>query len=60
MVGLISFNVHQHRLSQRTEMAESVATVSDQMAGLRPEWLQDFEAINRLGQSDDELLALLK
>ncbi|MBC8003598.1 MAG: hypothetical protein H7X97_13515, partial [Opitutaceae bacterium] len=52
-MGVITFTVYQHRLTTRAEMAESVATVSDQMAGLRPEWLQDFEAINRLGQSDD-------
>lgn len=59
-MGVITFTLYQHRLITRAEMAESVATVSDQMAGLRPEWLQDFEAINRLGQSDDELLAMLK
>ena len=59
-LGIITASVYQHRVFARAEMAESVATVSDQMAGLRPEWLQDFEAINRLGQSDDELLALLK
>ena len=58
--GVITFTLYQHRLVTRAEMAESVATVSDQMAGLRPEWLQDFEAINRLSQSDDQLLALLK
>lgn len=59
-LGVITFTVYQHRVVARAEMAESVAAVSDQMSGLRPEWLQDFEAINRLGQSDDELLAMLK
>ena len=59
-MGVITFTLYQHRLVTRAEMAESVATVSDQMAGLRPEWLQDFEAINRLSQSDDQLLAMLK
>lgn len=45
----------------RTEIARDVATVSS-AATFPQEWLQDFDAINRLSQPpvDDELLAALQ
>ena len=55
------FSVIQYRANQRAEIAHDIAAVS-QAATVPQEWLQDFEAINRLSQPrvDDVLLAALQ
>ena len=65
VVTFSSFAWHQHRVHQRTSMAQSVATVSRTVAKVDP--LTDpgvfanFDAINRMGTSPDkELLTLFK
>jgi anti-sigma factor RsiW len=60
-IGFLSF--HQYQQNTRSQIARSVVAVSAVATLPRMEWLQDFEAINRLNQvtpMDDELLALLK
>ncbi|MFO1476717.1 MAG: hypothetical protein U1F98_08705 [Verrucomicrobiota bacterium] len=62
-VYLCIFSYQQHLVVRRAEMARSLAAVSTVAAASKPEVLQDFEAIRRLGQAppaDEELLALLK
>lgn len=55
------FSVVQYRSVQRVEMARDLATMS-QAGSVPQEWLQDFEAINRLSHPpvDEELLAALQ
>ena len=54
------FSIQQY---QRTQIAHDVATVSSAAAAALPQqWLEDFDAINRLSQPpvDNELLAALQ
>lgn len=53
-----AISLQQHR---RAEIARDVAAVSS-VAAVPPQWLQDFDAINRLSQPpiDNELLAALQ
>ena len=54
---------HRHQVAQRERIARDLATLSDVAAVSDPKIMQDFEAIQRLGQTppaDEELLALLK
>ncbi|MEO6034347.1 MAG: hypothetical protein ABIQ35_03745 [Verrucomicrobiota bacterium] len=55
------FSMNQYRVAQRTEIAHDIVAVS-QVAIVPQEWLQDFDAINRLSRPpvDDELLAALQ
>lgn len=57
--GFVS--VQEYRTSKRTEIARDIAAVSG-AATFPQEWLQDFDAINRLSQPpvDNELLAALE
>jgi anti-sigma factor RsiW len=58
--GLLAY--HQHEVTKRVELAQSVAAVSE-AAIPSPDALQDFEAIRRLNPAppaDKELLALLQ
>jgi len=52
------FSVQQYK---RVQVAHDIAAVSS-VASIPPQWLQDFDAINRLSQPpiDDELLAALQ
>ncbi len=53
--------LHQYQVTQRMELAHSVASISG--AALPAEWLQDFDTIKNLNTAsavDDELLAALK
>jgi hypothetical protein len=55
--GLVS--VKEYRATQRTQIAQNVAAMP---ATVPQEWLQNFEAINRLGKPpvDNDLLAALQ
>jgi hypothetical protein len=55
------FSVQQYRAAKRTEIAQNVVAIST-AATVPQEWLQNFDAINRLGQPpvDNELLAALQ
>jgi hypothetical protein len=63
-VGLLLFSTYSYQAYDRREMARSVAAVSGVTALPAPEVLQDFDTIQRFGQTppvvDDELLAALK
>jgi anti-sigma factor RsiW len=57
------FSVHEVRTVRRSELAQSVAAVSEVSSLPSPEILKDFEAIRALNQTppaDEELLALLQ
>jgi hypothetical protein len=57
------FSVHEARIARRSELAQSVAAVSEISSLPSPEILKDFEAIRALNQTppaDEELLALLQ
>jgi anti-sigma factor RsiW len=61
--GLGLFSYHRHQVAERKERAKSVALISHVASMPTAEWLQDFDAIQKLGQTprpDEELLALLK
>ena len=59
--GIGSFAWHNHRVQQRTELAQSVVTISKVDPVANPEVLADYEAIRRMSQpADVELLALMK
>jgi len=65
VVTVSSFAWHQHRVQQRTTMAQGVATVSTTVAKVDPLTdpgvFADFDAINRMSPpADKELLALFK
>ena len=63
VAGAMFLSFRQYQLSTRSQIAHSVAAVSTMATLPRMEWLQNFDAINRLTQAtpmDDELLALLK
>lgn len=54
-------SIHEYRTSKRTQIAHNVAAMATATT-VPQEWLQNFEAINRLGKPpvDDELLAALQ
>ena len=60
-LGVGIFSGHEYREAKRIEIARDVAVVSS-AATFPQEWLQDFDAINRLSEPpvDDELLAALQ
>jgi hypothetical protein len=63
VLGVGSFTWHNYRVQQRTELAQSVATVSKVNPLTNPEVLADYEVIRRMSQSpraDEKLLALMK
>jgi cytochrome c-type biogenesis protein CcmH/NrfG len=55
------FSLSQYRAVKRNEIAHDIVAMS-QAATVPQEWLQDFDAINRLSRPpvDDELLAALQ
>jgi hypothetical protein len=58
--GVLSFREYQS--VHRAQMARQMAGLS-RLAALPPEWMKDFDTINRLNKvsvADDELLALLQ
>jgi len=61
MAFVIAFSVFQYRELKREQMARDIVAMS-QAVEVPQEWLQDFEAINRLSQPpvDEELLAALQ
>ena len=62
LVSIGIFSLQEYRLSRRTEMATSLEKVSQVAALPKLEWLQDFDAINRLNRApvgDNDLLAAL-
>ena len=61
LIGAAVFSVNQYRAVKRTEIARDIVTMS-QAATVPQEWLQDFDAINRLSRPpvDDALLAALQ
>lgn len=63
ILGAGLFSVHEVRSARRTELAQSVAAVSEVSSLPSAEILKDFEAIralNRTPSADEELLALLQ
>lgn len=63
VVTVCSFAWHNHRVQQRTELAQSVATVSKVDPITDPAVLADFDAIRRMGQEphyDEAIIAYLK
>ena len=64
VVGLLGFGYHQHQTNVRGEMAKGLSVLANVAALSDPAVLQDFEAIQRLGQSapsdDEDLYALLQ
>ncbi len=60
--GLLSY--HEHQMRTRTELARSVAKVSNVASLVSADVLENFDAINRLGQvptqMDDDLYRALK
>jgi anti-sigma factor RsiW len=63
IVGAGLFSLHEARTVRRSELAQSVAAVSEASSLPSPEILKDFEAIRALNQApaaDEELLALLQ
>ena len=57
------FSWHHHEATQRAEQAHYIAAVSQMAALPDPEVLQDFDAIQKMSQSqtpDEELLALMR
>ncbi|MEO7299196.1 MAG: hypothetical protein ABI042_11550 [Verrucomicrobiota bacterium] len=60
LVGAALLSIGQYRASQRAQVAHDIAAVSRSV--VPQEWLQDFEAINRLSQPpvDEKLLAALR
>lgn len=63
-VGLAVAGYQQHQMAKRQEMARNLAEFSKDSSGASVEFLQHFEAIQRLGQVpqnvDRELLAALQ
>lgn len=60
LVALGWFGVHQHQANVREDMARGMAVMANVASLSDPSALQDFEAIRRLGTSeDDELFAVL-
>lgn len=61
LLGVAFFSVSQYRAVKRTQIARDIVTMS-QAATVPQEWLQDFDAINRLSRPpvDDALLAALQ
>lgn len=60
LVALGWFGVHQHQANVREDMAKGMAVMANVASLSDPSALQDFEAIRRLGTSeDDELFAVL-
>jgi hypothetical protein len=59
-IGL--FTLREHRVHQRAQLAQSVATVSGVASLPGPEILQDFDVINQMNHAaaDKELLALMQ
>lgn len=61
---LLGFGYHQHQTNVRGEMARGLSVLANVATLSDPAVLQDFEAIQRLGQSapgdDEELYALLQ
>jgi anti-sigma factor RsiW len=64
VAGLLGFSYHQHQTNVRGEMAKGLSVLANVATLSDPAVLQDFEAIQRLGQSapsdDEELYALLQ
>ena len=64
IAGLLGFGYHQHQTNVRNQVAEGLSVMANVAALSDPAVLQDFEAIQRLGQSapsdDEELYALLQ
>jgi hypothetical protein len=64
VLSLGALGYHQHRVAQRTHMAQSLPKVSGMVALSSPEVWEHFEDINRLSRTppppDRELLALMK
>lgn len=60
LVALGWFGIHQHQANVREDMAKGMAVMANVASLSDPSALQDFEAIRRLGTSeDDELFAVL-
>lgn len=60
LVALGWFGVYQHQANVREDMAKGMAVMANVASLSDPSALQDFEAIRRLGTSeDDELFAVL-
>lgn len=60
LVALGWFGIHQHQTTVREDMAKGMAVMANVASLSDPAALQDFEAIRRLGTSeDDELFAVL-
>ena len=63
VVGVGLFSYHEVKATRRSELAQSVAAVSEVSSLPSPEILKDFEAIRALNQTpppDEELIALLE
>jgi hypothetical protein len=63
VVGISTFSWREYQVVHRTQLARSAVTVSDVATLPKLEWLQDFDAINRLTQAppvDEELLTMLQ
>jgi hypothetical protein len=64
LVALLGFGYRQHQTNVRGEMAKGLSVLANVATLSDPAVLQDFEAIQRLGQpapsDDEELYALLQ
>jgi hypothetical protein len=62
IAGVGFFTLHEHRVHQRAQLAQSVAAVSSVASLPGPDILQDFDVINQMNHAaaDKELLALMQ